>query len=193
MSSICINRGRSSGLPPGLKPHRFRNTKNQFWSNTGRSAVSASSSRGKTRSGPPGILSAKPGPRPGFGPQRKPLGAVGGPRTGFVGYVDCQRLDALYRSHEALLFCGEEDFGIVPPEAIGRGCPVVALARGGALETVEPGRSGVMFEEATVAAVIDAIGQARATAWDPKAMLASAQRFGARRFRDEITGWLGIS
>ncbi len=129
----------------------------------------------------------------GDGPQRKPLEALAGPRTRFVGYVDDRRLDALYRSHEALLFCGEEDFGIVPLEAIGRGCPVVALARGGALETVEPGRSGVMFEEATVAAVIDAIGQARATAWDPKAMLASAQRFGARRFRDEITGWLGIS
>ena len=142
---------------------------------------------------PPGIHSAKTGSRPGFVPQRKPLEAIAGPRTRFVGYVDDHRLDALYRSHEALLFCGEEDFGIVPLEAIGRGCPVVALARGGALETVEPGRSGVFFEEATVAAVIDAIGQARATAWDPNIMLASAQRFGARRFRDEITGWLGSS
>jgi hypothetical protein len=41
-----------------------------------------------------------------------------------------------------------------------------------------------------VHAVIEAIGQARATAWDPNIMLASAQRFGARRFRDQITGWL---
>ena len=50
-----------------------------------------------------------------------------------------------------------------------------------------------MFGEATVDAVIEAIGQARATAWDPNGMLASAQRFGARRFRDEIMGWLGNS
>jgi glycosyltransferase involved in cell wall biosynthesis len=138
---------------------------------------------------PPGIHSAKTGSRPGFVPQRKPLEAIAGPRTRFVGYVDDHRLDALYRSHEALLFCGEEDFGIVPLEAIGRGCPVVAFARGGALETVEPGRSGVMFEEATVAAVIEAIGQARATAWDSNIMLASAQRFGARRFREAIGDW----
>ena len=126
----------------------------------------------------------------GDGPQRKPLEAMAGPRTRFVGYVDDRRLDALYRSHEALLFCGEEDFGIVPAEAIGRGCPVVALARGGALETVEPGCSGVMFEEATVEAVIEGIGQARATAWDPNVMLASSRRFGSRRFRDEVTDWM---
>jgi glycosyltransferase involved in cell wall biosynthesis len=125
----------------------------------------------------------------GNGPQRKPLEAMAGPRTRFVGYVDDRRLDALYRSHEALLFCGEEDFGIVPLEAIGRGCPVVALARGGALETVEPGRGGVLFEEATVDAVIAAIEQTRATAWGPKAMLASVQRFAPQRFRDAIGDW----
>jgi hypothetical protein len=48
-----------------------------------------------------------------------------------------------------------------------------------------------MVKEATVDAVIAAIGQARATAWDPNVMLASVQRFGARRFRDEITAWMG--
>ena len=127
----------------------------------------------------------------GDGPERKPLEAMAGPRTRFVGYVNDRRLDELYRTHEALLFCGEEDFGIVPLEAIGRGCPVVAFARGGALETVEPGRSGAFFEEATVDAVITAIEQCRQTAWDPNIMLASSQRFGARRFRDEITEWLG--
>jgi glycosyltransferase involved in cell wall biosynthesis len=127
----------------------------------------------------------------GDGPQRKPLEAVAGRRTRFVGYVDDQQLDALYRSHEALLFCGEEDFGLVPLEAIGRGCPVMALARGGALETVEPGRGGVLFEEATVDAVIAAIERCRRTPWNRLAMHASAQWFGAERFRDEITAWMG--
>ena len=127
----------------------------------------------------------------GDGPERKALEAIAGPRTRFLGYVDERHLDEFYRSHEALLFCGEEDFGIVPLEAIGRGCPVVALARGGALETVDAGRSGAFFEEPTADAVIAAIGQARATAWDRLAMHASAQRFGARRFRNEIAAWLG--
>jgi glycosyltransferase involved in cell wall biosynthesis len=127
----------------------------------------------------------------GDGPQRKPLAAMAGPRTRFVGYVDDGRLDALYRSHEALLFCGEEDFGIVPLEAIGRGCPVVALARGGAIETVEAGTSGVFFEDETVDAVIAAIERCRQVSWDRRMMHASVQRFGAKRFRDEITAWMG--
>ncbi len=127
----------------------------------------------------------------GDGPERKALETMAGPRTRFVGYVDDRRLDEFYRSHEALLFCGEEDFGIVPLEAIVRGCPVVALGRGGALETVEAGRSGVFFEEATVEAVVAAIEACRNATWDPRVMHASAQRFGAGRFRDEVTGWMG--
>ena len=127
----------------------------------------------------------------GDGPQRKSLEAIAGPRTRFVGYVDDRRLDEFYRSHEALLFCGEEDFGIVPLEAIGRGCPVVALGRGGALETIKAGRSGVFFEESTVDAVIVAIEQCRQTAWDRGVMQERAERFGAVRFREEITEWLG--
>jgi len=129
----------------------------------------------------------------GDGPQRPALEAIKGGRARFLGYVGDRRLDELYRSHEAVLFCGEEDFGIVPVEAIARGCPVVALTRGGAMETVEAGRSGVFFEEPTVAAVAAAIEQARATAWDGDAMHASVQRFGPARFRDEIAGWMGES
>ena len=127
----------------------------------------------------------------GGGPERKALESLAGPRTRFLGYVDDRRLNELYRSHEALLFCGEEDFGIVPVEAIARGCPVVALAKGGALETVEAGKSGVFFEEATVDAVVAAIEQCRQTAWDRGVMHTRAERFGAVRFREEITEWLG--
>lgn len=127
----------------------------------------------------------------GDGPERKALEAIAGPRTRFLGYVDERHLDEFYRSHEAVLFCGEEDFGIVPLEAIGRGCPVVALARGGAIETVDAGRSGVFFEETTADAVIAAIERSRQTRWDRLAMHASAQRFGAGRFRDEIEAWMG--
>jgi len=126
----------------------------------------------------------------GDGPERKLLQAMAGPRARFVGYVDDQRLDELYRSHESLLFCGEEDFGIVPVEAIGRGCPVVALARGGAVETVEAGRSGVFFAESTVDAVVAAVETCRQAAWDPGGMHVAAQRFSAGRFRDEILGWI---
>jgi len=126
----------------------------------------------------------------GDGPERKLLQAMAGPRARFVGYVDDQRLDELYRSHESLLFCGEEDFGIVPVEAIGRGCPVVALARGGAIETIEAGSSGVFFAESTVDAVIAAVETCRQTAWNRNAMYSTASRFSTARFRDEIAAWL---
>jgi glycosyltransferase involved in cell wall biosynthesis len=126
----------------------------------------------------------------GDGPERKTLESLAGPRTRFVGYVDDHRRDMLYRSHEALLFCSEEDFGIVPLEAIGRGCPVVALGRGGAVETVEHGQSGLFFDDTTVDSVIAAITECRESSWDRQAMHRSAQRFNAMRFREEVSDWI---
>jgi len=126
----------------------------------------------------------------GDGPERKSLELLAGPRTRFLGYVEDARLDALYRSHEALLFCGEEDFGIVPLEAVARGCPVVALGRGGARETVEAGRSGIFFDEPEPDAVVAAISQCRSTDWNFSLMHASAARFSAARFQAAIIEWL---
>ena len=126
----------------------------------------------------------------GDGPERKALESLAGPRTRFIGYVDDHRLDELYRSHEALLFCGEEDFGIVPLEAIARGCPVVALGRGGAVETVAHGQSGLLFDDTTVDSVIAAITECQQSSWDRQAMHRSAQRFNAMRFREEVSDWI---
>jgi len=129
----------------------------------------------------------------GDGPERKALESLAGPRTRFIGYVDDHRLDELYRSHEALVFCGEEDFGIVPLEAIARGCPVVALGRGGAVETLEPATTGVFFTEPTMDAVVGAIDRCMGQAWDVVAMYGSACRFSADRFRDDVTNWMEVS
>ena len=129
----------------------------------------------------------------GDGPLRAELERLAGPGCRFLGRVSDAVRDQLYRSHELLLFCGVEDFGIVPVEAMARGCPVVALAAGGATETITPGETGVLFPEATVEAAVAAIQTARGTDWDPAAMLNQAQRFTPQRFRDEIGGWLGES
>jgi glycosyltransferase involved in cell wall biosynthesis len=91
-------------------------------------------------------------------------------------------LDRLYRTHAALLFCGVEDFGIVPVEAIARGCPVVALGSGGATETIESGTTGVLFEEATVDNLLTAIRDCDEVAWDREHMHARSQRFSAEVF-----------
>jgi glycosyltransferase involved in cell wall biosynthesis len=122
----------------------------------------------------------------GDGPLRKRLEREAGPGVAFEGWVSNERLREHYRAAQALLFPGEEDFGIVPVEAQACGTPVVAFARGGALETVAAGRTGVFFEEPAPEAMARAIEACRRTAWDPAAIRANAERFSKRRFQEEL-------
>ncbi len=84
----------------------------------------------------------------GFGPEESRLRALAGPNVRFAGSPSDEELRELYRSAEVVLMPGEEDFGIVPLEAQACGTPVVALGRGGALETVVDGVTGVLYPEA---------------------------------------------
>lgn len=112
------------------------------------------------------------------------------------GHVTCLgwQPDAVVREHyrraAALVFAGEEDFGIVPVEALAHGCPVVAYGVGGATETVVDGVTGVLFPRQTVDAVCVALERRTATVFDPVMMHAHAQRFGRRRFLAEMRGVL---
>jgi glycosyltransferase involved in cell wall biosynthesis len=81
---------------------------------------------------------------------------------------------------------GEEDFGIVPLEAQACGRPVVAYARGGALETVVPGETGFLVEDPSPAAFADAVRRAMDRRFDATAIRRHAERFGRARFGDEI-------
>jgi glycosyltransferase involved in cell wall biosynthesis len=87
-----------------------------------------------------------------------------------------------YASARALLFPGEEDFGLVPVEAQGWGCPVVAYGRGGALETVEDGHGGVLFADPTVDSLCEAIVRFETLRFDPLRMHAAARRFSPEAF-----------
>ena len=126
----------------------------------------------------------------GDGPLRATLQALAGPDCRFLGRVTDSVRDRLYRSHELLLFCGVEDFGIVPVEAMARGCPVVALAAGGATETITAGETGVLFAEPTVDCLAAAIDTARRSDWQPAVMLRRAEQFSQQRFRAEAGDWL---
>ncbi len=85
----------------------------------------------------------------GDGPELKRLQSIANSNILFEGRVSGQRLKELFTHCKALLFPGEEDFGIVPLEAMASGCPVLAFKRGGALETVLDGKTGMFFEEQT--------------------------------------------
>ncbi|TMF05260.1 MAG: glycosyltransferase family 4 protein, partial [Chloroflexi bacterium] len=84
----------------------------------------------------------------------------------FVGRVSDAELKRLYAGCRALVFPGEEDFGIAPLEANASGRPVIAYAGGGVLDTVIDGRTGVLFERQEVECLIAAVRRAEATAWD---------------------------
>jgi glycosyltransferase involved in cell wall biosynthesis len=130
----------------------------------------------------------------GTGPDRAHLEQLAngaGPSTGhgtslveFVGHASNEQIRDEYRRALAVLLPGEEDFGIVPVEAQACGRPVVALARGGALETVVPGETGILFEELTPAAMAEALEQVASMPVDGDRLRANALRF-SREHHDE--------
>jgi glycosyltransferase involved in cell wall biosynthesis len=108
------------------------------------------------------------------------------PAIEFLGRVGEDERDELLSSARALLFPGEEDFGIVPVEAQAAGLPVIAYRVGGAGETVLDGRTGVLFSEQTVRGMADAIGRLESLDLDEAQIRANAARFGRERFRGEM-------
>lgn len=95
----------------------------------------------------------------GTGPDDKRLRAMADSSVTFLGNVSPETLRGLYRCAGALILPGEEDFGIAPVEALACGCPVVALARGGATETVDDGVTGILVTELSAAAFAAALEQ----------------------------------
>lgn len=105
-----------------------------------------------------------------------------GPNIEMVQRLDFQRLRAEYASAKALVFTAEEDFGIVPVEAMASGRPVIAFGRGGACDSVVADRTGMFFDEQTPESLMAAID--RFEAWLPHFNAADAIN-QARRFSPE--------
>jgi glycosyltransferase involved in cell wall biosynthesis len=126
----------------------------------------------------------------GTGPDEGRLRAMAGPSVRFVGRVDDSTYLHLLAGATALLFPGEEDFGIVPVEAQAAGCPVVALGRGGALDTVSEGETGVLFPEPTVASLRDGIDAVLSKQWDEVALRRWASQFSEERFAREMRSFV---
>ncbi len=122
----------------------------------------------------------------GDGPERRRLERMAGSTVRFVGAVSQDRLNALLAGCRAYLFPGVEDFGILPVEAQAAGRPVVALARGGARESVIDGETGVLFEDDSVEGLVRAIEEAAGVPWRPDVSRANAERFSRSRFEAEI-------
>jgi glycosyltransferase involved in cell wall biosynthesis len=113
--------------------------------------------------------------------------AAAGPGAEFLGHVPDSEVDELLSGARALLFPGEEDFGIVPVEAQAAGLPVIAYGEGGVRDTVVENETGVFHAEQTVTSVASAILQFESMEFDEYRIRANARRFGPARFRAEIT------
>lgn len=122
----------------------------------------------------------------GDGPERRSLEKIAGPTVRFLGRVDEDQLARVMGDAKALLFPGEEDFGITPVEMQAAGRPVIAYGRGGSLDTVVHGETGWLFPEQTVDSLVAAIQESERLSWDPDRIRVHAERFRPEVFRERF-------
>ncbi len=133
----------------------------------------------------------------GSGPERARLSRLAGPTVQLRGWQTDEQIRDHLRRCRALLFPGNEDFGIVPVEAQACGAPVIAFGQGGAIETVlqsnetDPG-TGLFFDSQTPDSLASAIQRLETAPeqFSPALARQKAQRFATARFERELVGYL---
>ena len=128
----------------------------------------------------------------GDGPETEAAQRAAGPNVQFLSQQPRSVLIDFMQRAKAFVFAAEEDFGIVPVEAQGCGTPVIAFGKGGALETVVDGATGVFFKEQTPESLMDAVQrfESRAAKFDKQIIRANAERFQAARFRKDFKAFV---
>ena len=125
----------------------------------------------------------------GTGKGEEYLRSIAGETITFLGSVSDEKLHEVYKDATALLFPAEdEDFGIVPIEAMGHGVPVIAHRSGGPQETVIEGETGLFFDELSVSGLVSALQkfEQKADTFDATTIYKHAWSFRKERFKQEI-------
>lgn len=105
----------------------------------------------------------------------------------FLGEVPDAEKWKLMKRAKAFIFPSEqEDFGIIPVEAMASGTPVIALGQGGVLETVIDGKTGVLFYERTPESLVEAVKKFEKTKFKPEDCINQAKKFSKERFKKEM-------
>jgi glycosyltransferase involved in cell wall biosynthesis len=126
----------------------------------------------------------------GDGPDRKALEEMAGPSVKFLGRVSDSDVEHYVSRCRALLFPGEEDFGMAPLEVAAAGRPTIAYRAGGAVETIVDGVTGAFFNEQTPGSLADAIEQFEKLEWSSDALRLHAERFSTPIFQQRIRQFL---
>ena len=126
----------------------------------------------------------------GDGPDRERLQAMAGPTVTFLGRQPDREVSRYASRCRALIFPGEEDFGMAPLEINAAGRPVVAYGAGGATETVIESVNGILFHQQTTDSLIDALEKCEQKVWDPATMREIAQRYDIHLFQERFLNFL---
>lgn len=126
----------------------------------------------------------------GDGPERKKLEKLANKNIEFFGELDGEDLEKYYQRCQALIFPQEEDFGIVPLEAMACGRPVIAYRAGGVLESTKEGETGIFFDEQTPEYLIRAINNFTPTKFNPKKIRDHVLKFDKELFKKKIKDFI---
>ncbi len=128
----------------------------------------------------------------GEGAELPRLKRMAGPNIQFLGRQPSDAIAGLYSKCRALIFPGVEDFGIVPLEAMASGRPVIAFGKGGALETVVHGKTGLLYQDASPAGLQNAVAEFESMSgiFQPDEIRAHALRFSTEVFKKNISAFI---
>jgi len=122
----------------------------------------------------------------GTGADKNRLKNLAGPTVEFLGYQSEETLKDLYTNATALLFPGDEDFGLVPLESMACGTPVIAFRSGGATETVTEGKTGEFFDEPTSESLQRVLQKFDQNNYSTDVCKEQAQQFSRGKFEKQI-------
>ena len=126
----------------------------------------------------------------GKGPELTRLQAMAKNNITFIGWAGDEELVQYYAGCKGLVFPGVEDFGIVPLEAMASGKAVIALARGGLLETVVDGKTGVFFNDQSTGSLNEALQKFESINFDPAQIRGHAMQFDRAIFKKRIESYI---
>ncbi len=128
----------------------------------------------------------------GQGEQKRHLEKIARPNIKFLGFVPKDELYGYYQNARAFIFCGEEDFGIAPIEAMSAGVPVLAYRKGGLAETNIEGVTGEFFDDPYPEILAEGVRRLEANEknYQKEKIIAHAEKFNRNRFEQEIKAFL---